>query len=722
MQFERDSVVARLQVDLERRVRLPDRRSTKEDLHQLLLEVALESVSLDDIDQPAILTRERLKSLPTVEHFPRIVEMIDEHQDTVVERLLQILIYQAQEETEYYRLPHNEYRDFLLADGIFRWCEGKNGPLIDSQPAFQSRLVTTYLQLENVRNLFLPQIIAKRLGVNRRHFIDDFVMRMNGALQETKPANRTDSSAHAAALSFLMTINPPRNIHVIAKDRNFQRAWIERSEGRVRLPLGKDCTNAIFREARLPCAELSECNFDGADFDNADLTGASLSRSTFRKANLQNVAMGKSGTRETVLRGGDFAGSNWFNYRFQGIRGYFHFWDLEILNSRFVLAAGSRGQILMFDLTEAKLVPQQLLTTHDNNEIMDISRHPIEHDVIVTTCRDRTIRLFRITMFPQPLLTQIAHLSGLFQEDYPRRAQFSKSGNWLAIIARDSQVKFVPVGEGFRIDPGEVSVGRVHTGPVMCVAEEIEERVNQAEKNWDSFYTGGYDGRIAMWQDGDTRRPKDIWAKPVAITNSLRAKDGRTEIYRALAPNAERMGIWAGTEIDGSLQLIEFSGRSASVDIGLSHVFNEGIFSLAVHPETGQIAVGFGTGRVRVYRVMNPSQKDRYDWNRPVLDIETNGEIVRSLVFIESGNVVLAATWDACLYRFDLRAGRETDHYEYPSAGWMPEIDTDCFDFGTEDEAEALLRDVRGVSPRMKQYLVLVAKAKDRECQTRSRT
>jgi WD40 repeat protein len=689
------------------------------EIEHVLLDIALLSLPNFESNVPSNLSRRNLAARFDGSRLPALSDFMKSGR--LVDRLLHILIYVSRDARDpleaYYRLPHNDYRNYLLAAGIFQFISQKESLIRTSGEAFTAKLAGAYLSTSGVSSYF-DDIVAAELGSDgsaaRHDFMRKLVKLMNDGLPHLTPTERNVASPHGAMLSLLTRLGAmPARLEVKAAGVCFQGARI-RGNGtdRIHLPLAKHAEAARFVEADLKCCDLSKHNLTGANFDNADLSGASLAGSQLTGANFRNVAMGRHGNLPTDLSGAQLDGSDWFNYRF-ALKGYFHFWDLEHLpetaaSSRHVLASGSRGQLLVFEMGNAASQPAIVQTSHDN-EVMDLSSHP-SLAVLVCTSRDRTVRLFDLGRDDVAAGSTTLHertdpKKGLVFDfaGYPRRAQFSTSGAWLALIARDPRVVF------FSVDPqgniGQPYAGYGHTGPVMCVVADPAPVLNAGSaRSADTFLTAGYDGRVAVWRE-DLDRPELGWAQPSSMASMpIKTADQQTEILRALAPNVLKTGFWAGTELESRLLLFSFDGEAVELEITKAFPGSGGIFALAVNDAPSLLAAGCGNGRVMVFAA-DSNLPDAYDWDAPLLDLPTNGEIIRAAMFRSGGTRLLVATWDAHLFQFDLNAGTLEWYYEYPVENWQPVTDTGQIIFRPDDHT---LDQAKGMSERMKTYLTLV--------------
>jgi WD40 repeat protein len=420
----------------------------------------------------------------------------------------------------------------------------------------------------------------------------------------------------------------------------------------------------------------------------------------------------------TVLTGAKFDDADLFNYRFPGLKGYYCFWDLEpALDRRYMLLAGSRGQLLLFDLASSDWGPIYLETQHED-DIIDMSRHPTE-DVIVTTGRDGSVRLYKLPEglpqdWPRRLnqeglsihpIPEICRATGIFKsEAYPRRSQFSASGRWLTVISRDFRVVFLPVpqnvmsGGGF----GKHISGLAHTGPVMCVIADLKS----AGKSFDRFYTAGYDGRIVMWRESSHPDMQEVWK--ATATEPVKDSRGEREIIRALAaPTSGKGALWAGSETECKLRLYRLQRNRLEEDPAAGTKFQSGVFSLAIDDHRNLMAVGLASGDVFVFK----GAGDSFHWTEDFWHCRTGDEIVRSIRFVDEGRGLLAATWDGILHQLDLNgpAGEivPARSFVYPETLWRPQEDLVNFDIrGSID-----LTTCGGVSRRMRAYLQRVGEA-----------
>ena len=729
MQGEVDTIIFGISEEIKERCENDPRLNTidlEAELRHLLLKIALVSLDRYNHDSPGSLSK---KELIRMAALPSIAPVEKVSADTIAQRLLSMLSYASlsagDKNDYYYRLPHNEHRDYLLADGIVRWvCGGRDARLIEQWDVNTiADLVCSYAYAEQVKNFLSQRLadLADQVQVTPQEFMAKLVAKMNQDLLNREPDDRNDASPHGAMLSLLLSFGPPpRGLKVEARDKCFQGTRVPSLPGnqRVRLPLAEDCQNASFSESDLRRADLSGLDFTGANFDNAQVNGASLINANFAEANLRNIAMGTASGLPSDLTGARFERADWFNYRFQGLKGYFHFWDIEPIDientsNRFILVSGSRGQILLFDLDGQTLEPLIVQTSHVD-EVMDISQHPTER-IIVTTSRDCSVRIYQfpagdISTWPRERAadgTQYVRFIEVAKDDslfgvgnYPRRAQFSTSGDWLAVIARDPRVAFLRIHRDWTV--GERVFGQGHTGPVMCLVADPEPNAYYgAQRNADRFFTAGYDGRIAIWLEDSGEQEYRGWQQPNLISDTVRAAT-KTEIFRSLAPNAGLHGLWAGTELNRQLLLFKFTGDSLRQT--QKREFEAGVFSVAIEAQAALLAVGLSNGRVKVFRRRDAnSDLDDYNWEAPLLDVETNGEIVRSLQFIKSGSELLAATWDACLFRFSLDNRTEVSRFEYDMAGWRPREDANQIQFNPADDP---LKASQGISSRMQTYLL----------------
>ena len=316
-----------------------------------------------------------------------------------------------------YRLPHNEYRDYLLADGLFRLIQGESPPCGDDDTATAGELARAYHRSRRVSD-FLAEMARQaaenpELEFRLERFATRVVVLMNKRLRNEDPAERSDCSPHGAMLSLLLSEllveNLPSRPVLNTQGVNFHgAAAYARGNERVMLPGSKNWSGAVLREADFRGADFSGCNLENANLDNTRLNGADLSGAYLARANMRNVAMGRFKNLElpTVLTGARFddgkdalSGADWFNYRLQGLKGYFCFWDLELLEpGRGALVAGSRGQLLFFDLASPNWTPVYLQTQHED-DILDLSSQA-GSGLIVTTSRDGSVRVHKLPSGP----------------------------------------------------------------------------------------------------------------------------------------------------------------------------------------------------------------------------------------------------------------------------------------------------------------------------------
>lgn len=710
-------------------------------LRNLLVLIALNLVDPHDPDGNVDLRRDAISKLVTVAGL-RTTGGVEDNR--LVAKTLDILVESGSIRSgvvaePYYRLPHNEHRDYLIADGLLRWITD-TAPPDAGNPTTLARLARAYHRLARVRSF----VAGSTEIVNDPAFATRLLEVMND--RDLVPDEDVDERSDCSCLGALMTlllslpVIPPLPVLRTA-GRNFHglRVPTDRTT-RVRLPGSRDWRGASLRDADLSGADLSGLDLTDADLDNCLLSGADLSGAVLVRANLRNVALGRFRDRPTTFIGTVFSdpstpdsGPDWFNYRIPGLKGYFCFWDLEpVLDWRYFLVSGSRGELLMFGLNDQTWTPTYLLTQHED-DILDVAGHPTAN-VIATTSRDNTVRLYELPpgdpaqwpIVTRPdgrrvcALRELARLSDVFPRNYYcRRAAFSRSGQWLAITGRDPRVAFVHLPDGPDLAATELRVtvyGLSHTGPVMCLAPTSSHEIaTTGTRPADQFYTAGYDGRVVLWSEGHpARRAEQPWAGGAVVSAPATTPSGARDIGRALLVRRgtdHHTTVLVGTE--GSRIRVYRETPTEIVEVpamDASFPYPDGVFALATHDELGLLAVGFATGEVAVYR-FGADWVD--DWSRPWCRCLGNDDIVRALAFVPDGGSLVVVTWDGRVSLFDLSgvSGGESREparvFEYPESLWHPDADIDTLRF----DADVDLRRSRGISQRMVRYLAQVGKA-----------
>lgn len=722
-------------------------------IRNMLVRIALGALDEKDPQRPISLSRRQIAALAQAEALPEVAELLD--LPMVSAKILNVLVFErrgrsvgGREEELFYRLPHNDYRDFLLAEGLFRLI--LNDPLAsppeDSQTV--AGLARAYGRSERVQYFLHEQVRAPTLKdvvePSQQEFSCRVIRFMNDRLKSEGPAERSDCSAHGAMLTLLLSFDPvPLTPPLMTKGVNFHGAVVRaRREERISLPGNGDWSGAVLRDADLRGADLSGLDLSGADLDNALLNGTDLTGARLVRADMRNVAMGSyhveirdEVTKQplfrqslpTVLNSALLAdpndpdsGADLFNYRFQGLQGYYCFWEIEPLRAGLgMIIAGSRGEILNFDTSKTDWVPRCWQTGHAD-DILDVSSHPTK-PLIVTSSRDGTVRLHRLPAAsdlaacpddrPFPLQEiQVLNQDALFGgAKYPRRARFSKSGRWLAVIARDPRVMFFRIEDGGDdltiLIPGEV--GRAHTGPVMCVTVDEEPLLSSGKMSKpDRFLTSGYDGRIAGWCEVESaERIENRWTTLVKGQQTIRSM--------LLSPSGAfkgvNDGVWIGTEKDGLLTRYSISDDGPVEQRVFIPASGVGVFSIGLEPQRNLLAVGLASGEVLVAQLQADGD---IDWACPGWRCKTGDEIVRAVRFAEGGRHLHALSWDGGLYEFAI--GDEglgewltpVRRYVYPEDKWRPELDLGSMRVGGSD-----FSCVKGLSDRMKRYLLMLGRA-----------
>lgn len=741
MKFEVDHAVNEIVAQLRASVPLDAR------LRNLLVLVALTSLNPRDPQLAGELDIQKVSVLAARERLSDAGAPAES--ERVAGKLLDVLVHRRGQLREgqptrvrSYRLPHNEYRDYLLADGLFRSICGDDPPA-GGAPDVAADLARAYRRSPGVAQ-FLHEIVQDRVRQAAGAFrVADFSVRiielMNDPdrLPSQEPQERSDCSPHGALLSLLLAIGPvPRRPALRTAGINFHGVVAPKTDGvPIRLP-GTQWAGAVLREADLSGVDLSGCRFEGSCLDNVQLNGANLSKASLIRANMQNVSMGHFKGRPTVLSAARFddgqddaSGADWFNYRFRGLQGYYCFWDIEpVMEGERILIVGSRGQLVLLDLANEESSPLYLQTGHDD-DIVDVSRHPTQ-DVIVTTSRDGSVRLHRlpggnpdtwparaseegVAVHP---IEEIRALTGVFPPShYPRRALFSRSGRWLVVTGRDVRVAFFSIAGDLAIEGaiGRCTYGLAHSGPVMCVDADVNPAENDPSPS-DRFYTAGYDGRMVMWTESRDR-PDSSWSNPLITRHPAVDARGGREIIRAVAADVRDEltasdGLWVGTETDWRLRYFVVDRDGLTEDPLLGTKFEHGVFSLALNGPARLLAVGLASGEVAVFRTEDGMT---FDWTRPLCRCRTSDDIVRSLLFAADGTRLIAASWDGVLSVFDIADAKDgaellpDRQFVYPESQWLPHRDVHNL---VLDPNVDLARS-RGLSTRMKRYLARVGNA-----------
>jgi uncharacterized protein YjbI with pentapeptide repeats len=747
MEFEVDQAVEQVVLQLrshQQVLALSEAEQLKWNQRNLLVLIALRLLDQQDPDRPGHLSWKTIATLAKLQDpSARVGQLVEA--DRVSSKILNVLIYAGTGgntaeagEDRFYRLPHNEYRDYLLADGIFRLVLDQHPPKGSDGSATAADLARGYRRAERVRVFLLDMIhhaaAESRMGLTVAEFSRRVIDLMNHRLPNLEPQERSDCSPHGAMLTLLLDAGPMPAVPVLKTAGVNFHGTVARASGtaRLRLSTNRDWTGAVLREADLRGANLSNLDLSTANLDNAQLNGADLSHANLVGANLRNAAMGRYRDWPTVLTGAKFddgtAGSlaaDWFNYRFQGLKGYCCFYDLELAKSdRCVIVGASHGLLVLFDLASSDWGPVYLKTEH-TDDILDISKHP-SGDLIVTSSRDHTVGLYRLPsglrsdlpprtdldgMAVHPI-RPLAVLRDLFPEpSYPRRAQFSPSGRWLAVIARDPRVAFIPIaGEIATVEAFGASVyGRAHAGPVMCIESDVEPFLNLPAGKLppDRFYTAGYDGRMVMWTARDHPDPEQVWTPSLIAKEPAAGAEIDRDIIRALVADTSEDtggadGFWIGTEKECKLRY--YRRESGAYSEEFATPFESGVFSLVRHTSRNLLAVGLASGEALVFQADDSAP---FDFERPRWRCRTSDDIVRAMQFVDHGRRLLVATWDGCFGLFDLdETSGATDlepskRFLYPEEQWRPQLDVSNLEI---DKSIDLGRS-RGISTRMKRYL-----------------
>ena len=320
------------------------------------------------------------------------------------------------------------------------------------------------------------------------------------------------------------------------------------------------------------------------------------------------------------------------------------------------------------------------------------------------------------------MIAEECALTDLFPEShYPRRAQFSRSGRWLIVIARDFRVVFVrvnPNASGGDIF-GERIYARAHTGPVMCVDSGARPFVAAKVSPPDRFYTAGYDGRVVMWTE--RRDAKEAWSKPALAHHLATGSQGQRDIIRALVadlPSGSNLGdgLWIGTEIDCWLRYYRVADgddpREDELveDPALGIHLDDGVFCLAIEEQGKLLAIGLASGDILV---LERSSAEGFDGQRPSLALPHRWRDRPGDPFRRGWQMFAGDRLGRCAVQVQ-PGGSAGDpqrtpvrSFVYPESQWLPHLDTRNLELSPDVDLERS----RGLSVRMKKYLQSVGRA-----------
>jgi WD40 repeat protein len=365
------------------------------------------------------------------------------------------------------------------------------------------------------------------------------------------------------------------------------------------------------------------------------------------------------------------------------------------------LIGASSGTLWRVDTSLPDRPPSPIITEH-RQDVLDMQ---VRGDRVVTASRDGKVRIFD----SNPLFSDIAAGSSLSLEVqgvmdhfeyYPRCVAFSNNGEWLGITDRGGNAYFREVSNLGMESSWDMRPYETHRGPVMCLETSEEDGA-------DRFYTAGYDGRIIEYSL-DERDPGRRWrSREVADLSPIVSTSGASRTIRAIsiATNGpDAVGIWAGGEF-GQLYYIPLHRKAEPYRIdGAAGQF----FSISVSDDGRALALGSADGIVSVYQVEQASP--------PRLTLIDQfavpcGDIIRGTHFLGRTSL-FTISWAGCVRVRDFQSQAFSDAFVYRFdvgvALQRPAVDRGKLCFGPD--AEAQLRNVRGLSTVFKDYLRKLSK------------
>jgi WD40 repeat protein len=609
-----------------------------------------------------------------------------------VEELVRVLKRSLAEEDGKFRFFHLEFRDYWLADALRLH--------LAAQPAEIESPLLLVFEVPEVMALVVELLRLKGVTLRQKEEARKTLLRVLSAPSgSVLPAARTQRTEHAAALSLFVRLFPDADL----AELNCEKICLQGLAGGGQRFPGLRLSEANLRNADLRGAVLDRADLRKANLDDADLRGASLRGANLRGAILQNALLGRLDPRPeeslprdgkpTDLTGARLADSNWFNVRIAH-DGYFQLWLARALpGERELLLATSRGHLLLFDRHSGASVPVE---TGHGRDVLGLDFVLEAGGWLATACRDCTVRLFHFDPVRRPLALQGVSLLKVPAPWYFTKVRLGR--RWLAATDRAGRVYFVPRalaeqaharGEGLSTP----EPCRRNKGAVVCL-----EAAAGTEDDPDLFYTAGYDGTVLCYEEPPTTAGR--W-RATECVRSLGTEGGKgnEQTVRALLVWCRRGGyperLWLGDE-SGQLRHADLAtGETQVVETVPEKV---PIFSVAVHPGGGQVAVGMSNGGVRLYNLQAGESIQAELCGQFELPC---GDIIRSLIYLDGGETLLVVTWAGLVHCWSLREGRFTLAHDPQDGHWRPAEDRKHLAFGADNEVEK----IRGLSRRYLEYL-----------------
>jgi WD40 repeat protein len=594
-----------------------------------------------------------------------------------------------------YHFPHDEFRDYWLADTCRTALEAGAAP--------PESALASLLRTPGALDL-AARLMQGAPAPTVRRVLKEVVSRAEGAQEARSRPQETDA---AAACSLYLLLFPRAAAEMDAAGRALPRLHAAGAD------LRRACLEGtILSGADLRGADLRGANLRRAVLDNADLRGSNLYGADLREAWLQNARIGGlpeenrpdegrgSSDRPTIMVRAKLSESNWFNIRVT-LSGFFHLWGATRFGSDDEwLFPTNTGELLHLRLSSDGDASAAFVPTDHQHDVMDIEW--LEHrNLLITAGRDRTVRCHRLIRSDGALRQEPAGKLEL-SHDYPRRLIATPDGRNLFVGDRSGQVRIIPLAAEkdasvSALQIGDMHTSCAHTGPVMCLEGGTDPLTGE-----DVVFSAGYDGRVLRWEQGrDGRWQGQELADLERCVVGFR---GTEHTIRALAmapplcPGVPS-DLWVGVE-GGQVFGLDPMLESQNPLPLFPDLAGRRVFALAFSHDGARVALGFHEGTVRVYGLTQGYREHGLELlHETCLE---GADIIRSLRFCNQSRDLVIVTWDGrvAVWRQGERESPQTI-FAAPDDWWHPERDRNQLRMGGNPE----IKEVEGLSARLLAYL-----------------
>ena len=369
------------------------------------------------------------------------------------------------------------------------------------------------------------------------------------------------------------------------------------------------------------------------------------------------------------------------------LKGYYQAWSastrLDEAGDIHCLLSNNRGEIERVDSSGER---SSIALGHDA-DVIDLNIESSQ-GLLATASRDHTVGVFELSEKQDQVRERVRIKEFPL---YPRRVRFGARRETLCIADRLGNVYFAPLD---RLLQQEDSLAAqwpaLHSrkAALVCLVAGLDAAGEEV------FYTAGYDGDVRRFCKSRAGQQPWVEDRVYEVPKQKGSKGNEKTIRALILPPESSHSLFRGSLLAGTEggQLVAFNLDDKAIRFTVE--IGEPVFSVDVHPERSQLAIGSSNGGVKVYEF--DDQRKAQLLFQKVMDCQ---DIVRNIRYLPNQQLFVAS-WSGRIEIFESQDGQQTWFNDPGKDHWDPSRDDGCLIF---DKTE--VDKIRMLSPRFLDYL-----------------